>query len=197
MSDWDKHVFRLPEDHGWTAKPGNVVFIADRGALRFEIPQGWIVKPSKTSVKFLDGDPPNDNIQMEVSISYLAAAYGRNVDWSGLSLSKMVKDVATSEDSEGGKRIKKTKIGTPLSMNLGNMRMAWVETEFMEPVEKRPAHSRIGIALDTAAGIHAVLTMSFWPEDGEVARRVWNDAFGTMKMGEHYEHPFFGPGRLS
>ena len=196
--NWDRHVFNLPENHRWTAKPGNVVFVADRGALRFEIPQQWIVKPSKTSVKFTDAKPPNDDMCLEVSISYLTSAYGRNVDWSNLSLSEMLKQVAAEDDSGDGKakNRKSTKnIGAPLTIKLGSLQMAWVETEFIDPGEKRPAYSRIGIALDTAAGIHAVLTMSFWPEDAARARTVWNDVFGTMKIGEYIASPFRGPDR--
>ena len=200
MSDWDKHVFRLPDDHGWTAKPGNKVVVLDRGSVRFEIPQPWIVEPSRNSIKLIDGKPPDDNMSLEVSVFY--AGQGRRVDWSGLPLGQLIKDV-TSDDAFGlpggrrrrGKKRKKdeTKVGPPIVIKLGNLEMAWVETEFIDTGEKRPAFSRIGVTRDPRASIHALLTMSFWPEDAERAKAVWNDVFGTLKMGEHFESPFRGP----
>ncbi len=196
MENWDKQVFNLPENHGWTAKPGNVVFVADRGALRFEIPREWTVEPSKKSVKFLDAKPPNDKISLEVSVIYLNTP-GRNVDWSGLPLSDLLRDVTAEETPNRrrrGRRKDASKVGTPLTIKMGKLELAWIETEFIDPGEKRPAYSRVGITRDTDAAIHALLTMSYWPEDADRARAVWNDVLGTLKMGEYYESPLQGPG---
>ena len=48
---WEPKIFKLPQNHGWTARPGNKIVVADRGALRFEIPQNWVVAPSTKSVE--------------------------------------------------------------------------------------------------------------------------------------------------
>ena len=42
--------------------------------------------------------------------------------------------------------------------------------------------------------IHALLTLSYWPEDTQRAKSVWNDVLGTLKMGEHFDSPLRGPG---
>lgn len=196
---WETRVFKLPENHGWTAKPGNKVVIADRGALRFEIPEGWVVVPSLKSLKLVDGKPPNDDMSLEVSIVYVGMA-GFHVDWSGLPLSELIKSV-TSEETTGfsnrNRRSKnrpdRQKTSPPITIKLGDLEMAWAQTEFMDPVEKRPAYSRTALTRHVPSSIHAVLTMSFWPEDAERANDVWNDVLGTMKMGEHFESPFRGP----
>lgn len=202
MDNWDKQVFHLPENHGWTAKPGNVVFVADRGALRFEIPREWTMEPSRKSVKFLDAKPPDDSISLEVSITYLAA-YGRNVDWSGLPLSDLLKGITDEESParpgkrKARKRKDANKVSAPLTIKMGDLELAWVETEFIDPGEKRPAYSRIGLARDARAAIQALLTMSFWPEDADRAKAVWNDVLGTLKIGEYFDSPLHGPGYRS
>ena len=197
---WRKQVFNLPQNHGWTAKPGNKVFIADRGALRFEIPQEWNVEPSRQSVKLLDADPPNDTMSLEVSVFYVGGGLGMSIDWSALPLHELIKNV-TSEEATGRpgragrkrKRNDQSKVGPPITIKLGGLEMAWVESEFIDPGEKRPAYSRQAITRDPEASIHALLTLSYWPEDADRAKSVWNDVLGTLKMGEYYESPFRGP----
>ena len=188
--EWEKQVFKLPEQHGWTAKPGNVVFVADRGAVRFEVPQSWHVEPSRTSVKFYDAKPPDDNIGLEMSVIYLAA-YGANVDWSSLSIHGMIKDVASGDFGDDGK------VGAPLTIKLNGLEIAWVEREFTDPGEKRLAYSRICTARHIESAIQVIITMAFWPEDAPEAKAVWNDVLGTLKLGEYIESPFHGPGAKS
>ena len=198
---WNEQVFRLPKNHGWTAKPGNKVVVADRGALRFEIPESWIVQPSMKSIKFLDGEPPNDNISLEVSVIYVGTR-GMNVDWTGLPLREVIRNV-TSDEATGftprnrasARKRDRTKVGPPTAIQLGNLEMAWVQTEFVDPVEKRPAFSRMAVTRDHKESIHALLTLSYWPEDAERANGVWNDMLGSLRMGEHFESPFHGPGQ--
>ena len=196
---WDRQIFRLPENHGWTAKTGNKVVIADRGALRFEIPNDWVVEPGKNSIKLIDGEPPNDDMSLEVSIIY-AGVRGYRVDWSGLPLSQVIKDV-TSDRAAGqasrrkGKKRKKDeyRVGAPMAIKLGELEMAWVQTEFIDEIEKRPAFSRMAVTRHAEQSIHALLTLSFWPEDAQRANAVWNDVLGSLKMGEHFDSPFRGP----
>ena len=161
---WDRQIFRLPENPGWTAKPGNKVVVADRGALRFEIPNDWIVEPGKNSIKLIDGEPPNDDMSLEVSVIYVGAR-GHRVDWSGMPLSQVIKDV-TSERAMGkpsgrkGKKRKRDeyKAGAPMTIKLGELEMAWVQTEFIDKVEKRPAFSRMLVTRHAEKSIHALFT---------------------------------------
>lgn len=36
---WLKENLELKEEHNWTSKPGMKIFVAGRGALRFDVPQ--------------------------------------------------------------------------------------------------------------------------------------------------------------
>ena len=44
---WRKRSFNLSENHRWKAKPGNKVFVINRGAVHFEHPGHWVVKPEE------------------------------------------------------------------------------------------------------------------------------------------------------
>lgn len=58
---WQKRTIKLEKDFPIQAKPGNNVFVANRGNVYFEYPRSWIVKPSDNSVCFHDAEPPADN----------------------------------------------------------------------------------------------------------------------------------------
>src|SRR2546429_5999332 len=81
MADWLKEELALQEDHTWRARPGCKIFVADRGALRLDYPEDWVVIPGENSINFHDRQPPDDDIHMEVSIMRLPP-----FDWSGLPL---------------------------------------------------------------------------------------------------------------
>ena len=186
MAEWEQRKFNLSDRHRWEAKPGNRIFVADKGAVRFEIPGDWIVKPNKKSIKFFDGKPPNDDIRLEVSVIYLAT-YSVTVDWSQLPLGQLLKNV--TDDSMDNV----IEAGEPSGLKLGNVEIAWRQMELMDPGEKRPSYSRMCLAREARAGIQAFITIDYWPEDADRAVPVWNDVLGTLRMGEYIENPFLGP----
>ena len=85
MAHWEKRTLRLPADHGWSAKDGYNVFVADRGALRLDFPADWITIPQKSSIRFHDRQPPDDRCFFEVSYVQLEP-----IDWSGLPLAGLL-----------------------------------------------------------------------------------------------------------
>ena len=185
MAEWQKREFNLSGRHRWKAKRGNRIFVADRGAVRFEIPNDWVLEPGESgSIQFYNGEPPNDDIRLEVSVFDLAA-FSRTVDWSGLRLPELLLQVTPDEK---GNRIKDRPI---VALNRGGLEIAWYEIEFMDSGENRPAFSRICLARESSVQI--LLTMDFWPEDGKLARGVWSDALDSLKLGEYVENPFLGP----
>ena len=186
---WNGERFNLSPRHRWQAKPGNVVFVADRGAVRFEIPREWHVEPGDGSVKIYDRKPPDDNMGMEMSIFYLARMAGRQrVDWSGLSIHQLIKDATAEPLSEDD-----GKVSAPLTIRVNGLEIAWVEREFIDPGEKRPAYNRVATARSIAAEVQILITMAYWPEDAAQAHDVWNDVLGTLKLGEYIENPLLGP----
>ena len=65
---WKKDTLKLKKDHLWKAKPGYTIFVADRGAVRFDIPQGWIVEPGPDSTKFIMEKLPTMTVGWSVLI---------------------------------------------------------------------------------------------------------------------------------
>ena len=51
---WIKETLDLNPDHNWKSSPGNSIFVAGRGAVRFEVPQDWHFEPDDNSFRFLD-----------------------------------------------------------------------------------------------------------------------------------------------
>src|SRR5215210_1801244 len=78
MSKWQKRTLKLRDDHTWSGRPGCRVFVADRGAVRFDFPQDWIVIPQADSIRFHDKQPPDDDCVLGVSYLRLPP-----IDWSG------------------------------------------------------------------------------------------------------------------
>ena len=168
----DKHKERLPVDHQWTTAPGNKVFVADAGAMQFEIPRKWHMKPGENdSIRFFDKKNEVDaDVRLEVSLIYTP-----NIDWSGLPLPLLVEISALAGDSRGI-----TGRGPFQELRRATLEAAWLEVDFIDPTENRSAHSLIGMARGPAA--YALLTLDFWTEDGPRARRVWDSVIGSLKL---------------
>ena len=64
----------------------------------------------------------------------------------------------------------------------GEIRIVWLEHEFMEPVEKRPAISWYGLA--SRADVMALVTFNFWPEHRDNAETVWSGILETLRLAE-------------
>ena len=214
--NWRSETFKLSPRHRWKARKGNSVFVADRGALSFEVPRTWIRKMGPAgSIQFYNAKPPKDDLRLEVTLFYLSA-FSRTVDWNGLSLPGLLRDATRSESEaarggvsslgalgqeqlnlgqmgQGMRRMQWTKTGPVITYRAGNLEVAWRENEFIDETEKRPAHSRIGTVRDAEAKLQALITLDYWPEDAHRAAPVWDDVLGTIKMGQYIENPLMGP----
>src|SRR5260370_23584333 len=135
MTDWSDENFTLKTDHSWKAPPGSRIFVADRGAVRSNIPQGWIVEPDSDAIKFYDGSPPDDNCRLACSYVRLPP-----IDWSGLALSELIK-AATGGDH---RELKLT--GDIHNQRRPDLELAGADLTFMDPAGHRQAYARICIA---------------------------------------------------
>ena len=69
MSDapdgFEKTTIPLPATHNWQCKPGNNLFIAERGAVAFEIPREWAIHhDKKDTLTIHDKEPPADRARI-------------------------------------------------------------------------------------------------------------------------------------
>jgi hypothetical protein len=193
---WERREFNLPDNHGWTAKPGNRIFVANQGAVRFEVPNTWTLDMPKgsKSFQFFDGKPPNDDIRLDVRVMYLAASRP-DVDWSQLQpweeppIADWLKKNIADDEREP------TRVGNPLTIRVGDTTIVWAEMDFIDPVEKRPAHTRLCYAMKASAALLAIIAMDYWDDHSGRAKAAWSDILGTLKVGDYMESPFNGPGR--
>jgi hypothetical protein len=172
MSEWTKQTYRLEGNYRWKAKPGNVIFVADRGAVRFDYPKEWIVEPGET-FKLHDRQPPDDTCVLQVSIFRLP----KEVDWTGLpSADRLLVESLGGRDQDVAWR------GSVRSERRTELELAWVESHLMDPGEKRLSISRTCLA----AGGHtrALLTLDFWPEDQPRLDPIWDEIVRTLEVGD-------------
>ncbi len=181
-SKWIKKTVKLKEGHEWKgARPGYNVFVADRGAVRFDFPQDWIIEPGENgSIKFLDKPSPDDNCTLQFSVFYLPP----EIDWSGLPLSRLIQEV----DKDESRTILSK--GEIVEANRPGLEIAWVESRFMDPNEARPAYSRLGLA--RGENITVLLTFAYWSEDAPKFRPVWDAVFDSMILGQYIDDPATG-----
>lgn len=135
MTRWHKRQQKLAEDHRWTARSGCRIFVADRGAVRFDIPEKWEVVPDAESIKLYDRSPPDD--ECVIAVSYLRLP---RVDWSGLPLTELI-EAATRDDE----RPIHTRGGIH-HVDRDDLEIAWREMRFLDPQGQREACSRLCIA---------------------------------------------------
>lgn len=173
---WHKRTIKLDKNISIKARPGNNVFVANRGEVSFEYPSSWIVKPSETSICFYDAEPPVDQCVLEFSIMHLDLS----VDWSNLPLDRML---CGAVGDEAGPR----DLASVHRLARNDLNLVWLEYDFLDPVEKRRALSRCALAL--GADILPLITFSFWPEDEQKWRPVWNDLLETLRLakGERFQ----------
>jgi hypothetical protein len=180
MGKWKKQTLKLKENHGWRTKPGYRIFVANRGAVRFDIPRDWILDPQPDSFQFHDRQPPNDDCRLEMS--YLRLPPG--IDWSKLPLADLLHHLVKEEPR------KPFQVGEVQNVQRPNLELAWLEMTFMDPAEKREARSRLCLA--RGANLQPCITMDFWPEDADRVCPVWDEVLRSLQLGMYIKDPTRG-----
>jgi len=180
MSDWNREDLKLQKKHNWKATPGCRIFVADKGAVRFDFPQDWVVIPDEDSIKFYDKQPPDDDCCL--AVSYMRLPPG---DWDSLPLSSLV-EAATTGDTRPIDNF-----GPIKEERRGMMTIAWREMRFIDPAQHRDCFSRLALARE--GRIQALLTFEYWADDALRGRRVWKTVLGNLQLGDWIDDPTRGP----
>lgn len=195
MAHWNKRDLRLADDHGWRCKPGNVVFVADRGAVRFDIPKSWVVTGDAGGIKIHDKQPPDDNSRIQLSIFYPPPV----VDWTELPLATLLGSALVEHDPDDNRDlISQDPISHVLRPGLD---IVWTEVRRMDPGEQREARHRHlfargkGTDRGTERTIMSIITLDFWPEDAGGCTTVWNELVRSLRLGQYVADPRRGPRR--
>jgi hypothetical protein len=175
-----KQCFEIQGRHNWSATPGCKIFVADRGAVRFDYPRRWIVRGDPDSIKFYDKEPPRDDCVL--AVSYLRIP---PIDWTGLPLSRLV-----LEATKGDSRTMET-WGDVVETRKIDLEIAWRQGRYIDSKENRPALTRL--CLGRRRRVQSLLTMDFWEEHAKRFSRVWNIVLDSLQLDEPIENPFQGP----
>lgn len=176
---WIKETLELKENHNWTSAPGTRIFVAGRGALRFDVPENWYFEPDEKSFRFLDKKPPNDDCRLEASFNLLPPA-----DWSEFPLVSLLKQVV-KDDSR-----KPIEQGEIIEVKRQTARIVWTQFKFIDPQENREAYARICIGL--GAGVQCLITFDYWVDDADRLHPVWDTVINSLVLGLYIRDPRTG-----
>src|SRR5688572_20170980 len=168
MARWQKQDLKLRDNHGWKTKPGYSIFVADRGAVRFDVPQGWIVAPNDGPLKICDKEPPDDNCCIQLTIFRLPPG----IDWSALPLPGMLEDATNQHDDDDDKSTVLAR-GDVVHIVRTDLEIAWRETRFLDKEQNREAISRNAIA--RGSNIQPLITFDFWVDDAPRLYPIWDE----------------------
>jgi hypothetical protein len=178
-AQWIKETMDLKEGHRWHAKPGYQVFVAGRGAVRFDVPSSWHFEPDTKSMKFMDKPPPDDDCRLEVSYNQLPPA-----DYSLFPLEAMLRKIA-KEDTRNV-----VEIGEVTTLKRQTARIVWIELKFIDSIENREAYSRVCIGLGSQ--VQCLITFDFWASDRDRLSPIWDEVLRTLTLGLYIRDPATG-----
>ena len=176
---WEKQTLKLRDSHTWKAPPGYNIFVADRGAVRFNFPHGWIIVPASDCTELYDRKPPDDNCRLAVSYMRLPP-----IDWSGLPLAQLISTIVDGDPRKVLSRGEVVKVPRP------DLEAAWAEISFMDPQENREAFSRIALA--RGRNLQALITFDFWPEGAALLGPIWDEVMRSVELGQYVDDPTLG-----
>jgi hypothetical protein len=183
MANWSERSIRLQPHHLWKTKPGYKIFVAERGAVRVDVPDYWIIIADDTSIRFHDRRPPDDDCTLQLSVMRLPS-----FDWSGLPISRVLTEFSRNDRREILFR------GEIVPFRRSGLEGAWTEVRFRDPGEGREALSRICLA--RKSDIQALIAFDYWAEDATRLDPVWNEILDSLRLALAIEDPSLGdPGR--
>ncbi len=160
----------LPADHGWSARPGFKVVIANRGAARFDVPREWVVEPSDGSDLCLyDRPPPDDSCRLEFSLLHAPPAIGAH-----LTLRDMLDQGTDDHDLDVLSR------AAPTTERRDGLELVWNEARYRDAATSTFALARTCLA--RKSGVHVVLTMSLWADDAARFDPAWREALRSLEL---------------
>jgi hypothetical protein len=177
---WIKETLELKDDHRWETNPGYKIFVAGRGAVRFDVPQDWVFEPDEKSFRFTNADPPDDDCRLEVSFNLLPPG-----DWDMFPLKSTLKQVMQKDSRDV------LEWGEVVTVPRQTARIMWIEIRFMDHQEEdREAFSRTCIGI--GSNVQCLITMDFWADQADRFTPVWDEVMRSLVLGLFIRDPRTG-----
>jgi len=162
---------QLPSGHTWKATPGCHILLIDSGAVRFDYPGKWIVRPTPKYVFVIDRYPPEDHCLLAVSWRRVP------IRALGLSTAALLDRLAPLETRPSDHR------GETLRVFRPPLEAAWTETRFVEPIYGASVCTRMCVA--RADCTQAVFLLDYRPGSEPIVDEIWKILLDTLVIGEY------------
>lgn len=172
---------KLKRHHHWEAKPGNVICVIDRGAIRFDYPENWDLTVDEGQINIRDRPKPDDNCVLSVSRMYLPAELADQVPLRDLIEKALQEDEGQTLERKPAAEIAR----------VDGIELAYIESRYIEKNERREALTRLAMA--RGSGIYCLITFSFWADDRGKCDLVWDEALRSLTLGVYAADPTVGP----
>ena len=177
--DFLKITVPLPASHGWHCKPGNKLFVADRGAVAFEIPHGWVIKHDpKGTLTLHDKAPPDDSCRISLTVFHLPPVKG---GWGQLPLEKQMID---AERDMSKKKKKHRKPASPMIIHNEprlDGELVWADkAHWPDPENGRLIRCRQLMA--RARLVQVLITFDVYTDTGEKFQPAWEDLLRSIQV---------------
>jgi hypothetical protein len=177
---WIKETLELKPDHHWESPSGYNIFVAGRGAVRFNVPQKWVFEPQDKSFKFMDNKPPHDDCCLEVSFNQLPPN-----DWSQFPLKRTLRKIMEDDSRNVIER------GEIIIVKRQTAKIVWTQIKFIDTQdEPREAFSRTCIGL--GSNVQCLITFDYWADQAEQLTPVWDEVIRSLTLGLYIRDPRTG-----
>jgi hypothetical protein len=176
---WIKETLDLKPNHHWQASPGYKLFVAGRGAMRFEVPQDWFFEPDTKSFRFLDRKPPDDDCRLEASFNLLPPA-----DWRQFPLAEALAKIVDEDERHVLSK------GEIITLDRQTANIVWTEFKFLDSEENREAYARICVGL--GSNVQCLITFDYWVDDADRLTPVWDKVLRSLILGLYVSDPTTG-----
>ena len=176
---------RLPENSGWQCKPGYKIFVANRGEVRFDYPDHWIID-DRPPITFRDKEPPADTCRLQLFVYKPAAGRGAGTKPIAEVLEDLMDIVRHEEhkDEDPGYSLGR---GDVVVVEREDLDLAWRSCKFFNPYREREVFSRSAAA--RANGVLPLIQFDFPADAKPLFDPIWNEILTSLQVGLYIEDP--------
>lgn len=170
----------LPALHGWQCKPGNNLFIADRGAVAFEIPAKWVIRhDNKQTLTIHDRPPPDDQARISLTVFHLPPVRG---GWKQLPLEKLLIEATESKARKQKKKGGKVPAAPVVHReDRPELELVWLEKEpWTDPKNGKKIRCRQVLA--RARLVQCLMTFDVYEDAADRFQPTWEDVLATLQL---------------
>jgi hypothetical protein len=170
---------RLKDKHTWKSKPGYSICVLDRGLVRFEFPEHWIVQPEGGSIHLHDRPPSLESCDLGVSIFHVPAMAIRDLDLDKALRDSLSQDRTPYQQSE------------IYHVARADFEIVWLEQRYTDTDhDNRDARFRVALV---RGPVMCLISMNYWSERAAVLEPVWDDVLASLTFDVPIADPTAGP----